>query len=189
HEENQSHDHHMHEDEHIWLSLKNAQLISALIAENIIKLDPANEEIYKNNLNAYLEKLKALDKKYEETVKNAKINTLLFGDRFPFRYLVDDYGLEYFAAFEGCSAESEASFETIAFLANKLKELKLSGIIILDGSTGNIAKAVVGASSMEDVETLILDSMQTMDKDRINSGENYIGIMEQNLETLKKALN
>ena len=112
-------DEHEHEegevesDEHIWLSLKNAAAMVQNISEAIQKVDPDNAKNYRNNAAAYIEKLNELDGKYKETVQNATFHTLLFGDRFPFRYLVDDYGIDYYAAFVGCSAETEASFETI----------------------------------------------------------------------------
>ena len=190
HEHEHDHDHdHDHEDEHIWLSLKNAKAICEIIAENIIRLDPENEEIYKNSLDSYISKLDSLDNLYNETVENAKLNTLLFADRFPFRYMVDDYKLEYFAAFSGCSAESEASFETVAFLAEKLSELKLPCVIVLDGSTKDIAKAVINAANSSDTKILTLDSMQTISRADIDGSASYLSIMEENLETLKKALN
>ncbi len=180
---------HDHEDEHIWLSIKNAENICKIIAENIIKLDPENEKIYKSNLRSYVLKLDKLDRSYGEAVENAKSSALIFADRFPFRYMTDDYNIQYFAAFEGCSAESEASFETVAFLAKKLNELKLPCVIALDGSTQNIAKAVTGAANNQDAKILTLNSMQTINRRDMENGASYISIMEQNLETLKRALN
>ncbi len=125
----QSEDEHEHEgeeaeseepeqDEHIWLSLRNAEVCTQAIADQLKKLDPSNKTEYEDNATAYKEELTGLDKEYQDTVEHAKRKTLLFADRFPFRYLADDYGLKYYAAFKGCSAETEASFKTITFLAN-----------------------------------------------------------------------
>nr|MCR5783190.1 metal ABC transporter substrate-binding protein [Clostridia bacterium] len=105
-------------DEHVWLSLKNAALLCETIAAGLCEIDAENTELYSANKNTYVAELHALDEKYKNAVDTASVKTLVFGDRFPFRYLVDDYGLDYYAAFVGCSAESEASFETIVFLAD-----------------------------------------------------------------------
>ena len=111
-------------DEHVWTSMRNAEVICEAIAETLEEMDSENKEIYQSNAETYKEKLSALDEEYQETVDSAKQKTLIFADRFPFRYLVDDYGLSYYAAFVGCSAESEASFDTISFLANKVENCK-----------------------------------------------------------------
>ena len=186
------HDHdsheHSHEDEHVWLSLRNAQVLTGAIAEALAQKDPAHAETYRQNQAAYAKQLSALDKQYQQAVAQAGTNTLLFGDRFPFRYLTDDYGLSYYAAFSGCSAESEASFETIAFLAQKTDELKLPAVLSLDGSDGRIAKAVLNASRDAARPVLVLDAMQTVSKAMVEEGVTYLGIMEKNLDVLKTAL-
>lgn len=115
-------------------------------------------------------------------------HTLLFADRFPFRYLVDDYGLTYYAAFSGYSAETEASFETVAFLAGKVDELSLPCVLTIEGATHQIAQTVVGNTSTKNQEILVLDSMQSVTAADVEGGATYLGIMEQNLETLKTAL-
>ena len=171
-------------DEHIWLSLKNAETLCESLSEKLQQADAANAETYKKNTESYTEELKKLDASYMEALSAKKYDTLLFADRFPFRYLVDDYGLKYYAAFAGCSAESEASFETVAFLSDKLRELSLPAIITIDGSDKKIAETVLKTSGCK-AEILTLDSMQSATAD---CGETYLSVMESNLEALKKAL-
>lgn len=172
-------------DEHIWLSLKNASVLTAHIAEQLGKKDAANQSAYASNAKAYTAKLDALDSRYAETVRAAKHDTLIFADRFPFRYLTSDYHLKYYAAFSGCSAESEASFKTLVFLADKLKELKLDKLMIIDGSDEKIARAVMDTAGVSGVDILTLNSMQSV----IGENDSYLGIMETNLTVLQKALN
>lgn len=175
-------------DEHIWLSLKNAEIIVGKIAESIESLDSNNADIYKQNAASYIDKLKALDSKYAEAVENANTKTLLFADRFPFRYLVDDYGLDYYAAFGGCSAETEASFETVTFLAKKIDELSIKTVLTIDGSDSKIAETIVSNTASKDQQILTLDSIQSVTKNDIKSGMTYLSIMESNLAVLKEAL-
>ena len=192
HDDHDDHDHaghaHNHEDEHIWLSLRNAQKLSRVMAMELAFLDPDNAAQYLNNQKAYAEKLAALDAMYQQAVDAAPNKTLLFGDRFPFRYLVEDYGLAYYAAFSGCSAETEASFETVAFLAKKTDELKLPAVLSLDGSDGKLAQAVLNASADANRSVLVLDAMQTVNAQMVEEGTTYLGIMEKNLDVLKEAL-
>ncbi len=176
-------------DEHVWLSLKNACILVEEIAEKLGQTDIENADLYKANCTAYKEKLVALDEEYKSTIDLAKYKTILFGDRFPFRYLVDDYGLDYYAAFAGCSAETEASFDTIIFLAGKVDELGLKSIMIIDGSDDKLAKTIVDNTSGKNQQILALDSMQSTTMKDINDGKNYILAMESNLEVLKQALN
>ena len=129
-------------DEHVWLSLKNAQTICNAIAKSLETIDPEHKDVYTAKVEAYTKKLSSLDVQYQDAVANASQKTLLFGDRFPFRYMVDDYGLKYYAAFAGCSAESEASFETISFLAKKADELGLKNIMTIENSDQKIAKTI-----------------------------------------------
>ena len=176
-------------DEHVWLSLDNARLFVKSITENLCAIDSENAETYKANCEKYLSQLDALDDEYEEVIENSKYKTLIFADRFPFRYLTDDYDLSYYAAFKGCSAETEASFETITFLANKADELNLPRILTIDGSDGKIAKTVAAASKNKDRTIYSLDSLQSVTDNEVQSGKTYIKAMESNLEILKKALN
>lgn len=176
-------------DEHVWLSLRNAEVLVQSISDSIQSIDPDNKEIYISNTSAYISELSLLDEKYSETVKNSSYDTLLFGDRFPFRYLVDDYDLNYYAAFVGCSAETEASFETIAFLSQKIDELSLPAVMTIEGTDQRIAETVVSSTRDKDQQILTMDSMQAITSSDIQSGVTYLSIMEKNLEVLTKALN
>ena len=175
-------------DEHIWLSLKNAMRLTAVLSDAVQKLDSANAKIYQDNTKAYLEKLSNLDKQYEQMVKNAKLDTIIVGDRFPFRYLVDDYQIHYYAAFVGCSAETEASFETITFLASKVDETNASSILAIDGSDEKIAKTIKENTKSKNQKILKLNSMQAVKKEQMENGFTYLKGMEENLTVLKEAL-
>ncbi|HHW66458.1 zinc ABC transporter solute-binding protein [Defluviitalea raffinosedens] len=175
-------------DEHIWLSLKNAQLLCWEIATQLCEKDPQHKDDYLTNLSVYIKKLSALDAKYQKVVDHAVNKTLLFGDRFPFRYLVDDYNLDYYAAFSGCSAETEASFETITFLSNKVDELGLNSVLKIDGTKHNIAETVVSNTKNKNQQILSMNSMQSITGEDVKNGISYLSVMEQNLEVLKEAL-
>ena len=175
-------------DEHVWLSLKNASLFVTGIAEALGKKDTQHAGAFKANAEAYIDKLTELDRQYQSAADSAETETLLFGDRFPFRYMVDDYGLDYYAAFSGCSAETGASFETIVFLADKVDELGLKAIMQTESSDGSIAKTIRDNTKTKDQEILTLDSMQSLTQKQVDSGETYLNIMQNNLEVLKKAL-
>ena len=199
HEHEVEHDHdedehdHEHEeeteyDEHVWLSLKNAAILVERIADKIKSLDPENADSYASNAAAYVAALNALDARYEAAVAQAPVKTLLFGDRFPFRYLTDDYGLDYYAAFVGCSAESEASFETVVFLASKVDELGLQSILQIESSDGRITETIKQQTRSKDQTVRTLDSMQSVTAKDVKKGTTYIDIMESNLDVLIEAL-
>jgi len=193
-------------DEHVWLSLRNAQPFCIAITQALSEIDKVNADIYRQNLAGYLEKLSALDTQYKNTISTAPnkqpaqdtlkkqnistapTKTILVGDRFPFRYLVDDYGLNYFAAFVGCSAETEASFETIIFLARKLNELNLKYIIVTESSDQSIAKTIRDNTATKDQQIVVLNAMQSIGVVDIDRGVSYLSIMESNLDVLKKVL-
>lgn len=176
-------------DEHVWTSLRNASVICGIIAETLEEMDPENKDVYASNAATYQEKLSDLDTEYQNTVDSAKQNTLLFADRFAFRYLVDDYGLNYYAAFSGCSAESEASFKTVTFLADKLDELGLKTVLTIEKSDDRIAQTVIENTETKDQKILELNSMQSITSDEIADGVTYLSVMEDNLNVLKEALN
>ena len=175
-------------DEHVWLSLKNAQTLCKAIAEALETADPEHKDVYAANVDSYLEKLSSLDGQYQDAVANGSQKTLLFGGRFPFRYMVDDYGLKYYAAFAGCSAESEASFETISFLAKKVDELGLKNIMTIENSDQKIAKTIRDNTKDKNQEILSLDSMQSTTSEDVKNGTTYLSVMESNLDVLKKAM-
>ena len=192
--EAEEHHHHHHDDEeveydeHVWLSLKNAKILCAEIANTLSEKDPANAATYKENLAAYNTRLNTLDAKYAASVKAGNKNTVLFGDRFPFRYLVDDYGLDYFAAFVGCSAETEASFETVIFLAKKVDELGLNSVLKIESGDGKIARTIIQNTKKKNAKVLTLDSIQSTTAKQAKAGTTYLKIMEANLTVLTEAL-
>ena len=175
-------------DEHVWTSMRNASVICDAIAETLEEMDPENKEIYQTNAENYKAKLSTLDQKYQETVDTDRQNTLIFADRFAFRYLVDDYGLNYYAAFSGCSAESEASFKTVTFLAGKLDELGIKTVLTIEKSDDRIAQTVIENTKKKDQKILELNSMQSITSDEIKNGVTYLSVMEDNLKVLKEAL-
>lgn len=175
-------------DEHVWLSLRNASLLTNAISTAIQEMDPANADQYQANTAAFVEKLEALDEEYKAAVSGAQFNTLLFGDRFPFRYLADDYGLSYYAAFVGCSSETEASFATVTFLAQKMDELALPAVMTIEGTDQRIAETIIQSTESKDQEILTLDSMQAVTAKDVENGATYLSIMESNLSVLKDAL-
>lgn len=187
-EEEHDHEEEAEYDEHIWLSLKNAQVLVAAISEALQETDPARKDTYAANAAAYAEKLSALDGEYRAAVDSGKYKTLLFGDRFPFRYLADDYGLDYYAAFPGCSAETEASFETVSFLAGKMDALGLPCVLTIEGTQHKIAETIVQNTAQKNQQVLTMDSMQAVTANDAASGVSYLSIMEKNLSVLKKAL-
>ena len=195
-DEEEEHEHHHHDDdeeeveydEHVWLSIRNAKILCEEITSVLCEKDAANAVNYKANLAAYSVKLNDLDTKYAATVKNGSKNTILFGDRFPFRYLVDDYGLDYFAAFVGCSAETEASFETVIFLSKKVDELGLNTVLKIESGDGKIARTIVQNTKNKNAKVLTMDSIQSTTLKQAKAGTTYLSIMEGNLKVLEEAL-
>ena len=175
-------------DEHVWLSLKNAEVFVNAISKSLQELDPDNKDTYAANAAAYIEKLSALDGEYQAAVDAATYKTVVFGDRFPFRYLVDDYGLRYYAAFVGCSAETEASFETVSFLAKKVDELKLPCVLTIEGAQHKIAETIVQNTAEKNQKVLTMDSLQSTSSKDVANGTTYLSVMEKNLSVLKEAL-
>ena len=175
-------------DEHVWLSLHNAAVLCRYISEKLCEADPDNADSYRENVSGYTAKLNALDEEYKAAVEAAPVKTLVFGDRFPFRYLTDDYDLTYYAAFAGCSAETEASFKTIVFLAGKVDEYGLHAVVKIEGSDGTIARTVRDNTKAKDMSILTFDSMQSKTISDAESGVTYLSVMENNLSVLKEAL-
>ncbi len=188
HEEGEEHEHEEEKDEHVWLSLKNAEVLVNAISKSLQELDPDNKDTYAANAAAYIEKLSALDGEYQAAVDAASYKTVVFGDRFPFRYLVDDYGLSYYAAFVGCSAETEASFETVSFLAKKVDELKLPCVLTIEGAQHKIAETIVQNTAEKNQKVLTMDSLQSTSSKDVANGTTYLSVMEKNLSVLKEAL-
>lgn len=176
-------------DEHIWLSIRNAEIMVKNIEKAIEQLDSDNAKVYQTNAENYIKKLDTLDKQYANTIQNAKYKAILFGDRFPFRYMADDYDLKYYAAFAGCSAERMAGFETVTFLAKKADELRLPVILTIENSDGRIAEAVKSNTTKKNQKILAMNSLQSVTKEQIADGITYLQVMQENLSVLSEALN
>lgn len=174
-------------DEHVWLSLRNASLFCQSITEALCRLNPEKADTYRANLSAYQQQLNALDVEYQQAVSAASQHTIVVCDRFPFRYLVEDYNLGYYAAFPGCSAETGASFETVVFLSNKVKELNLSALLVTEGSDGRLARTVAENAGNEQMPVLTLNSMQSVSADQAKALR-YLSVMTDNLTVLQQAL-
>ncbi len=179
---------HEHADEHVWLSLKNAAILTDDLAEVLGEIDSKNKEVYRKNADYYIGELEEVDKVYENLVQSSHLDTVLFADRFPFAHMFEDYELEHFSAFSGCSAESEASFETIAFLSDKLNDLNLSNVMTLEGSDKKLAETIIKTSGKE-AKILELNSMQSITKKKVDDGAKYLDIMKENAKVLEEALN
>lgn len=183
------HEHEDEVDEHIWLSVQNAKALVSAIQEELCAVDEGNAALYQSNAASYLAELSALDEAFEETVSSAKRSVLVFADRYPFRYLAHDYGLTCYAAFSGCSAESEASFATILALVKHVEEHALPYVMVLENSTQGIAKQVIDNTKSKDQGILVLNSLQSVTREDIESGATYLGLMKEDLAVLKTALN
>ncbi len=202
-EEDEEHDHDDSEeeteyDEHVWLSLKNAQTLVSVIAEKICEIDPENAATYRENAVAYNAELSALDGQYKAVVDSATYNTLLFADRFPFIYMVNDYGLDYYAAFKGCSSNETATMSTLKYLAQKVIDLDLKHVIAIEttdtSSSSSTARQVLSyvdslGGDSSGIDILVLNSCQSITASSVTAGTTYLSIMKDNLEVLEQALN
>ena len=188
--ESEDHDHEEIEyDEHVWLSLKRAQKIVKAIADELGELDSTNAKKYQENAEAYIAKLATLDKSYESTVNTVKNKTWIFADRMPFHYLAKDYGITTYAAFNGCSTETNASFNTIVSLAKYVDELGIKHIMTIEGSDKKLAKAVIENTTDKNQDILTLNSLQSVSQSDIDKGLTYYGAMEENLKVLAQSFN
>ena len=175
-------------DEHVWLSVKNASYLCDKISDELARLLPNSADIIAKNSEEYINKLNELDSKYETAIASCESRFLLFADRFPFEYLVHDYGLEYYAAFSGCSTDVEATFETVISLIYEIDAHSLPYVLTLESSNGDLARTAISESRDKNATVLAIDSMQSIGKRDIESGLSYIGVMENNLDVIKTAL-
>lgn len=173
-------------DEHVWTSPHNAVCITERICETLSELDPAHADVFRANADAYLADLRQLDTAYEETAENAVRKELIFADRFPFRYMTEAYGLAYYAAFPGCSSETEPSAATIAFLTDKIREDDIPVVLYLELSNHKTADMI---AETVNVKTAMLHSCHNVTKEQLETGVTYLELMQNNLEVLKEALN
>ncbi|MDR3148980.1 MAG: metal ABC transporter substrate-binding protein [Oscillospiraceae bacterium] len=172
-------------DEHVWTSPRNAKLIVKKISDTLCEVDGANADTYKSNTTEYLGRLDELDAKFQAVVDNAARKTIVFGDRFPFRYFADTYGLEYFAAFPGCSTETEASAATVAFLIDKINAEKIPVVFHIELSNEKMANSISEATG---AQVRLLHACHNISKADFESGKGYIDLMSANAEALKEAL-
>lgn len=189
------HDHHhddeedeLEYDEHVWLSLENAKKCVEEISRVLGEVDSEHAEDFQKNADDYIGQLQDLEKDYQNMVSNADKDTILVADRFPFRYLMEECGLKYYAAFSGCSAETEASFETITFLMEKVDSLNLGTVLVIENSDHSLAETIVANTRDKNQKILVLNSLQSLTRKEIQSGVTYLSIMEDNLRVLEEAL-
>lgn len=173
-------------DEHVWTSPKNAIKIVEKITNILIEKDSKNTQLYKNNSSYYIQKLEDLDLQFRQIVDNSNKNVILFGDRFPFRYFADEYNINYYAAFSGCSTETEASPKTIAFLINKVREESIPVVFTIEFSNGKIADAICEATQ---TKKLLFNSGHNITKEQLENNITYLSLMQENAKSLKEALN
>lgn len=188
HHEHDDHDHEHTADEHVWLSLRNADILCHELTHILQELDSDNSGLYAANFADYRAQIEALDVRYHEMIESAAHHDIVFADRFPFTYLMEDYGLHHHAAYEGCSAETEVSFETFARLADTVSDLNLQHVVVIDDSDLRIANTVIAASGA-DCGIGTLQSMQAVSRRQIKDGITYLDIMEENLNVLEHVLN
>ena len=175
-------------DEHIWLSLRLAVKSCKAIEDALCIVLPEEEGNIRTNAETYGNELLALEQEYATVIAGSETDVVIVADRFPFVYMMEDYGIEYYAAFPGCSTESEADFETVVFLAEKVKEFQSDTLLITESGTDVLAEAVYENAGVSG-ETAVLHSMQAVYRDDMEAGASYLGYMEENLEVLKEVLN
>ena len=177
-------------DEHVWLSVRNASVITGVIFNQVSSLvtDPEELKQITANYENYQAELMKLDQEYAKAVSAADLDTVIFGDRFPFRYLLDDYGIDYYAAFAGCSAETEASFETVRFLAEKADEIGARNILTIETGNQKLAETIINNTQTGDQGILVMNSIQSVNAEEVKAGLSYLEVMRENLEVLKQAL-
>ena len=179
---------HNHADEHVWLSPHRAIHVSEAISNALATVDPDNATAFSTNTKAYTQELHELEESYIKAVEESPRDTVVIADRFPLRYLFDDLNLKYYAAFDGCTTDSEASFETIASLAEKSKELDLKTMLIVGESSQDLAQSVIKTSGLEGVSVELFNPIEGVAQEQIASGTTYVSIMNSNLDVLKTAL-
>ena len=186
HEEDEHDSDEIEYDEHIWTSPKNAAILCRAVCEAICKADPANEDFYRANCDDYCAQIEALDARFADLCESAPRKLLVFADRFPMLYFCREYGLDYRAAFHGCSGDTEPSLATIKFLIDKVEDENIPVVYTIDFGTKKVA-AVVSECTGAAIETIY--SMQTVSRTDFDAGETYLTLMERNFEALRKGLN
>ncbi len=172
-------------DEHIWTSPQNAMKITQAIASTIMEIDPERRMEYEANLTRYSQELSELDTEFKKITDEGKRKLIIFGDRFPFRYFADDYGLDYRAAFPGCSAESEPSVKTVAYLVDKIREEDIPNAFYIEFSNQRLVKTIQEETG---ALPLLFHSCHKLSRDEMERGDTYLTLMRKNAENLKEAL-
>ncbi len=190
HEEHNEHEHeeHGHEeeyDEHVWTSPVNAELIVSALCERLCEIDPENGSFYRANWKNYVAELQELDAAFRKTVENGKFDTLIFADRFPVRYFVEEYGLDYYAAFPGCTDDTEPSARTVAFLIDKVREEGIPAVMFIEFSNEKMADVICEDTGCE---KLLFHSCHNVSAGQLKKGVSYLELMWANVESLKEAL-
>ena len=188
-EEEYEHEEEHHEeeyDEHIWTSPKNSIKIVEKLQQTFIEVDEKNKEYYKKSGDSYKKELEELDAKFQSAVENGKRKTIVFGDRFPLRYFVEQYGLDYYAAFPGCAEDTEPSASTIAFLIDKVREEEIPVVFHLELSNEKMTDTICESTSAKKV---LFHSCHNISKEDFENGTTYIELMEKNVKVLEEALN
>ena len=184
--QNVHHHHHHHEfDEHVWTSPVNAKLICRRICGELCELDGENSAYYRKNYEAYAAKLDELDAMFRETVENGRSDTLIFADRFPVRYFVEEYGLDYYAAFPGCADDVEPSAKTVAFLIDMVKENNVPAVLHIEFSNEKMADIICEDTGCKKLQ---FHACHTVTREQLDEGISYIDLMRANVETVKEAL-
>ena len=173
-------------DEHVWTSPENVKIITKHISECLINLDPKNSQIYENNFKNYEKELSSLDEEFKSIVKNSKRNILVFGDRFPFRYLAELYNIDYLSAFPGCAEETEPDISTVIEMIEKVKSENIPYVFYTDFSNHKIADTICLETN---AKLLSLRSCHTITSQELDNNITYIDLMRENAQKIKEALN
>ena len=172
-------------DEHIWTSPVNAMKLVDVIGDTLAEADPAHADTYHQGAENYKKELEEIDSGFREVSANRKRNMIVMGDKFPFRYLADEYQLDYRAAFSGCSSDTEPSAKTIAYLIDKVKEEQIPAVYYLELSSHRVAE-IIGEET--GAEPLLLHSCHNVTRAQFDAGITYAGLMRQNIENLRKGI-
>ena len=185
HEEHEGHEHEEEYDEHVWTSPVNAELIVSALCERLCEIDPENSGFYRANGERYVSALQELDTALRTTVENGKFDTLIFADRFPVRYFVEEYGLDYYAAFPGCADDTEPSAKTVAFLIDKVRDEGIPAVMFIEFSNEKMADVICEDTGCE---KLLFHSCHSVSAEQLKNGVSYLELMRANVESLKEAL-
>lgn len=172
-------------DEHIWTSPVIAMELCRVIGEALMEADPAHAGDYQARLDEYLAQLEALDQDFRQVVDSAKRTTLVFGDRFPLLYFCRTYGLDYRAAFHGCSGDTEPSLATLKYLIDKVNAEDIPVVYTIELSSQKIADAIAETTG---AKVLTFQSCQTVSRADFDGGATYLSLMRRNVEALKEGL-